>query len=416
MLYLAQSKTFIIGWIAKLLGYILDGLFKFTELFGIQNIGLCIILFTFVTKLLMLPLTIKQQKFTKLSAMMNPELQAIMNKYKGKTDNESMLKMRQEQKDVYEKYGTSQTSGCLQLLIQFPIIFALYDVIRNIPSYVSSVRIYFTNILNGGLSDNMSVIQAYVENKDNNASAAFQTLAKATNTDGMVDALNKFGKSDWSTLEGLFEENDALVQIISDNADKINHMNSFLGIDLASAPKLMSFAILIPILAGLTQWISVKLSEVRQKKQQGKIKEPQSNPMATMNIIMPVMSAIFCLTFPAAIGIYWIAQSVAQILTQLLVNAYFDKQDINDIIAKNMEKANKKREKKGLPPKKISANANINTSSVKNTASTYEQKLEKQKENIKKATEYYNNASSGKGSIAEKAAMVKKYNEKNKNK
>ena len=110
----------ILGPIATVLGYIMDILFRFTDIFGIFNVGLCIILFTIVMKTLMIPLTIKQQKTTKLMSVMNPEIQAIQKKYKGKTDNESLQRQNVEVQAVYEKYGTSMTGGCLPLLIQMP--------------------------------------------------------------------------------------------------------------------------------------------------------------------------------------------------------------------------------------------------------------------------------------------------------
>ena len=81
----------------------------------------------------MMPLTVKQQKFSKLSAKMNPELQAIQSKYKNKKDNDSMMKMNEETKAVYKKYGVSPSGSCLQLVIQLPILWALYRVIYNFP-------------------------------------------------------------------------------------------------------------------------------------------------------------------------------------------------------------------------------------------------------------------------------------------
>ena len=86
----------ILGPIATVLGYIMDILFQFTSQFGIFNVGLCIILFTIITKTLMIPLTIKQQKSTKLMSVMNPEIQAIQKKYRGKTDQASMQKQNVE--------------------------------------------------------------------------------------------------------------------------------------------------------------------------------------------------------------------------------------------------------------------------------------------------------------------------------
>ena len=137
----------IFGPIADVLGWIMDALFRFTSAFGVMNIGLCIILFTLVMKLLMFPLTLNQQKSSKLMAVMQPEIQAIQKKYKGKTDNDSMMKMNVETRAVYEKYGTSMTGGCLPLLIQLPVMLALYRVIYKIPAYVGSVRHYFDLII-----------------------------------------------------------------------------------------------------------------------------------------------------------------------------------------------------------------------------------------------------------------------------
>ncbi len=94
----------------------------------------------------MLPLTIKQQKFSKFSAKMNPELKAIQKKYANKKDEMSMLAMNEETKAVYAKYGVSPTGSCLQLLIQMPILFALYQVIMRVPAYVDGVKNVFTEL------------------------------------------------------------------------------------------------------------------------------------------------------------------------------------------------------------------------------------------------------------------------------
>ena len=124
----------ILGPIATVFGYIMDVLFKFTSSFNCYNLGICIILFTVITKILLFPLTIKQQENTRLMKLMNPEIQAIQKKYKGKTDQTSMARQNAEMQAVYEKYGSNPTAGCLPLLIQLPIIFALrtYPLSRHI--------------------------------------------------------------------------------------------------------------------------------------------------------------------------------------------------------------------------------------------------------------------------------------------
>ncbi len=134
------ADFFLVQWVAKVLGYVMNALYEFLDIIGIANIGICIILFTVIVKLLLLPMTIKQHKFTRLSSVMNPELQAIQKKYRNKTDQESMVKMREETNAVYDKYGTSASSGCGQMLIQMPILLALYAVISSMPAYVSDVE------------------------------------------------------------------------------------------------------------------------------------------------------------------------------------------------------------------------------------------------------------------------------------
>lgn len=172
-IYLTQSTTPIIGWVAKLLGFIMEGIFNLLSLMGIPSIGLAIILFTIVIYLLMMPLTIKQQKFSKLSAKMNPEIQAIQAKYKNKKDNDSMMAMNQETQAVYAKYGVSPTGSCLQLLIQMPILFSLYKVIYAMPAYVGKIKDTFLVLVNkiitteGGMEYiNNSV--AYAQDPKNN--------------------------------------------------------------------------------------------------------------------------------------------------------------------------------------------------------------------------------------------------------
>ena len=140
---LLTQQSGLLRPIAILLGYLMDGIFVLLDKMGIPNIGLSIILFTIVIYGCMTPLTIKQQKFSKLSAKMNPELQEIQKKYKNKKDNDSMMAMNEETRAVYDKYGVSPTGSCLQLLIQMPILFALYRVIYSMPAYVQQIKAAF---------------------------------------------------------------------------------------------------------------------------------------------------------------------------------------------------------------------------------------------------------------------------------
>lgn len=401
----------ILGPIATVLGYIMDILFRFIGMFGIFNVALCIILFTIVMKMLMLPLTIKQQKTTKLMAVINPEVQAIQRKYKGKTDTASQQKQNVEIQAVYDKYGTSMTSGCLPMLIQLPILFALYRVIYNIPAYVPSVRVYFDNVVTPLMQqpDYVSKIQGITNVVSALGGTALDRYDFAS-ANKLVDMLYKFTTAQWSELEALFP---SISGIIAENASVIEQMNTFLGLNMAEAPGWApSFAWIIPILSAVTQWLSTKLMSGRQKTSDED--NPMAQSMRTMNITMPIFSAFICVTLPCGIGIYWIATSVVTILQQLVINSYMDKVDIDEMVKKNVEKANKKRAKKGLPPAKITQNATTSLKTLKEEEEKEKAAEEAKKERIVKQVEESNkfyNTNAKPGSIAAKAAMVQKYNE-----
>ena len=402
----------ILGPIATVLGYVMDILFRFTSSFGVFNVGLCIILFTIVMKTLMIPLTIKQQKTTKLMSVMNPEIQAIQKKYKGKSDQESMQRQNVEIQAVYEKYGTSMTGGCLPLLIQMPILLALYRVIYNIPAYVPSVRVYFDNVVTPlmGQADYAQKLQEIT----NIATACGGKLDKFdfTNTNRLVDMLYKFSTSQWGELQALFP---AISDVIGQNAAVVERMNTFLGLNMAEAPGWVpSFAWIIPVLAAVSQWFSTKLMSGNQPSTSADAENPMAQSMKTMTTTMPLFSAFICITMPAGLGIYWIATSVVTIIQQLIVNAYMDKVNIDDMIAKNLEKVNKKRAKQGLPPAKVTQNATASLKAIKaeeeKEKAAEEVKKEKIAKQIEESSKYYN-TNAKPGSLASKAAMVQKYNE-----
>ena len=403
----------ILGPIATVLGYIMDILFRFTDTFGIMNVGLCIILFTIVMKMLMLPLTIKQQKTTKLMAVISPEVQAIQRKYKGKTDTASQQKQNVEIQAVYDKYGTSMTSGCLPMLIQLPILFALYRVIYNIPAYVPSVRVYFDNVVTPLMQqpDYASLLSGITNLTSALGGTAIENYDFA-NANKLVDMLYKFTTAQWGELEALFP---SISGVIAENAAVVEQMNSFLGLNMAEAPGWMpSFAWIIPILSALTQWLSAKLMSGRQAQSASDSDNPMAQSMKTMNVTMPIFSAFICVTLPCGIGIYWIATSVVTILQQLAINSYMDKVDIDEMVKKNLEKANKKRAKKGLPPAKITQNATASLKTLKEEEEKEKAAEEAKKERIAKQIEESNklyNTDAKPGSIAAKAAMVQKYNE-----
>ena len=401
MIFLTQETGFL-KTIAWLLGQIFNFLFMFVEKIGIPNIGLCVILFTIIVRLIMMPLTIKQQKFSKLSNMMNPEIQAIQAKYKDKKDNESMLKMNAETKAVYEKYGTSPTGGCLVMLIQLPIMFALYRVIYKIPGYVSSIKSICSNIY-----DKISSISGWQDILEKNDITGLGDTANS-----FIDKIYTFSASTWNKITGI-SEFSSVSDSVAAESDKLQHITNFFGINLTQAPGWKwSWALLIPLLAGLTQWLSAKLMENKNATSNNSQQQGMAGSMKVMNTIMPIMSAFFCITFPACIGIYWITSSVVQIVQQLIINSKMNHVDVEQMVQENIDKLNAKRAKKGLPPKKITNTATAYVEQVKKQEAREERK-EQRDEEIKKATDYYKNTSAKPGSLAAKANMVKMFNERN---
>lgn len=422
---LTQNQTFIIGPVAKLLGYIMEGIFFCLDKIGIPNIGLSIILFTIVIYLLMMPLTVKQQKFSKLSAKMNPELQAIQAKYKNKKDNESMMKMNEETQAVYAKYGVSATGSCVQLLIQMPILFALYRVIYAMPAYVGKIKDAFFPLVDKLIEQPGSAefIQTFKDaamftKQFSNEAYTGGNMEYIRNT--FIDVLNRASSLEWSSLAEKFP---SLSTDVNTTVETLERYNNFLGLNIGNSPSfivkeavaagsylMVAAAIAVPVLSAVTQWINTKLMPQPESNNNNSQDNPMASSMKTMNYMMPLMSAIFCYTLPAGMGLYWIAGSVVRSIQQVIINKHIDKMDLDELIKKNVEKRNKKLEKSGVNPKTINNYANMSTRAISSKASSMTQ--EEKDLAVKKSTEYYNKNAKA-GSLASKANMVKQYNERN---
>ena len=344
----------ILGPFAKVLGWILNAIYEFVSLFGIENIAICIILFTFVTKMLMIPLTIKQQRYTKLSAVMNPEIQAIQDKYKGKKDDASMRRQQMEMQEVYNKYGSSPTAGCLPMLITFPILFALYRVIYAIPAYVNDVGALYQSV--GELLQPLEGYAEYLMEAAKQVGVSTSKFSEYSETTAVltmnhiIDILTKFSQQNWADLGAKYPEIAAQLQPLS---NKIIDINSFVaGMNILDPAGYKFPGIIIPLLAAGFQFLQSKLMTVNNNNNNNTKKNSEPNQMADsmkmMNNIMPIMSGVFCIMLPIGVGLYWVASSVFTILQQLIINRYLDKADINEMIEKNVMKANKKKAKLGI--------------------------------------------------------------------
>lgn len=434
---LTQYDGAILGPIAKVLGIIMNGIFWVLDKIGIPNIGLSIILFTIVVYLLLMPLTIKQQKFSKLSAKMNPEIQAIQAKYKNRKDNDSMMAMNAETKAVYAKYGVSPSGSCVQLLIQMPILFAMYRLLNNIPAYVGQVRDAFYPMVEK--LANTAGAAEFLNNTENFKNAtlyakqftaeAFLAGDPATIQNTFIDVLNKASTAEWANLA---EQFPSLAEEINATAATMQQYNNFFGLNMGNTPSFMvqeAFAkgawlmvigaVAIPVLSALTQWLNTKLMPQQETGNKAADENPMMQSMKTMNTVMPLMSAFFCYTMPAGMGLYWVAGSVVRSIQQVAINKHIDKMDIDAQIKKNLEKYDVKQKKNAAAQEKINAYATMNTKNVQTSAPSMANKAkvamtqEQKDEAVKKATEYYNKNAAKPGSMAAKANMVRDYNERN---
>lgn len=423
----------ILGPIAKLLGILMDWIYSgISNITGgrVESVVLSIVIITIIIYMCLLPLTIKQQKFSKLSQKMQPEMQAIQAKYKNKKDQASMMAMQEETQLLYQKYGISPMGSCVQMLIQMPILFALYRVFYNIPAYLSGVKSSFTGLVDsiqqtsGYQNTLVSLMEKYnvVTSSGLNASNAASKLADAsgdTLNNFIIDILYKLPSKGWDALmDGKFF--DGIQSAVEKTHDALLHFNYFLGLNISDTPwyiiksnftdkpdKWLLFvilALLIPVLSYLTQMLNIKLMP-----QATNGNDQVANQMKMMNLMMPLMSLFICFTVPVGLGIYWICSALVRGIQQFFVNRHIENLDLEAVMAKNEEKAKKKREKMGLSEDYIKKAAQIKTKSIDNKANVSVSAGSEEK--LAKAAEYKANAKAG--SLASKANMVKEFNERN---
>lgn len=341
----------IIGQICTLLGKVMNAIYMMLDNILTTDqglVGLSIIIYTILVYTCMMPLTIKQQRTSKMTSVMNPEIQAIQKKYRNKRDQASMMKQQEEMQQVYDKYGTSMMSGCLPLLIQMPLLFALYPVIYDIQDYIPALE-------------------------------------------GAPAAVNQF-----LTIPDLTISPWTMIRHSGDYG--------------FPAAVIIVTAILLPVLSALTQFGSIKLSQAISGTVIDK-DNPMAGTMRTMNVTMPLFSLYIVFTLPTGIGIYWIVSAVVRCIQQIFINKHLSKMSVDELIEKNKEKAEKKQKKRGERAERINAMAQTNTRSLSASARKQASSMSEKEREEKVAKAKVNADQAKAGSLAAKANMVKKFNE-----
>ena len=272
-----------------------------------NSYGVALILFTLVIKLIMLPFQMKSKKSMMRMSRVSGQMQELQKRYA-----KNQAKLQEEMQKLYEEEGVNPMSGCLWSLIPFPILIALYSIIRQpithfmmlskdvLQTVVQSVADAGVNLTNIVMMDKATGTPALKDGLYQLASYGQINLVKAVQEMGL------------STPEGWFDMN-----------------YNFLGLDLTATPweyvKNFTFTwavigvILIPILAGLSQFVFSKLT----MKTQPQADAAGGASMKSMMYMMPLMSVYIAFIMPAALGVYWIAQSVFSLIQEAILNKTF---------------------------------------------------------------------------------------------
>ncbi len=321
----------ILGPIANVLGHVYNMLFN--GLYGVMNVGVlgfAIIIFTLIVKIILFPLMVKQQKSSIKMQMLQPELEKIRNKYKGQKDQLSQQKMSMEMQDFQKKNGINLMGGCLPLLIQLPILYALFYIFQNAYVYVDVIGQNYTDIANAILQIPVDVrmevfqpyAQAFVDHYKNVATIKTNGF-DLSNLNDIVMLVNYLDVSSWqSIVTQLGTHGTALVDLLATK----NNIETFLFLPLVSQAGLKWPGIMVPILAAITTYAQSKIMmSMTPAPANGDQANPAASMTKTMTYVMPFMMGFFCISMPAGLGLYWTISNLIGILQQVVLQKHYKK-------------------------------------------------------------------------------------------
>ncbi|MBP3436360.1 MAG: YidC/Oxa1 family membrane protein insertase [Clostridia bacterium] len=294
--------------------------------------AVALLFFTIVLNLVLFPLSIKQQKTQIGSAKLRPQIYAIEKKYAGRNDRKTQEKKQQEIMALQQEAGFSPLSGCLPMLIQLPLIMILYRIVYMPLTYITN----FTSDVITGLKNGINTVIAGL------GEGSSLALGALTDKSTEVDILSHFRQ--------LTAAGHTIPDIASETVAAMQELNfSLFGLDLTATPSIVhiSWLIIIPILTFVASFLSMKLS----RKMMGNVPQPaqtQDNKTSNiiMDIMMPAMSLFISFSLPAALGVYWIYNSVIGIGRQYVLNLIMPLPKYTDEELKLLEKEARERAKR----------------------------------------------------------------------
>lgn len=353
------------GIINNFFGMILNLIFEGIALLTpVATLGITIIVFTAVTRLLLTPLQIKQMRTTRAMSKIQPELTRIQKKYANKKDQQSQMAYSQELQGIYKKYKISPFAGCLPLIIQLPLIYALYNVLRQPSRYISRLGELYGELARV-LTENVPNIDGIITDvltKIPLTPTANMELSKLGDAVQLSDQLSNFTTDQWTLLQ---ETVSPAVNTLLENLIQMKHGFEYFLVSLVDSPSQLVangqyLALLIPIAAGASTFIFSRITMAASKPAPSADGQPNQaeSMMKVMNIMMPIMMGWFSYTVPNGLALYWIAGNMIMMVQQVWVNKIVDKQQaaLEEQLRKDREAAlaaagkKKKKKKKKVQP------------------------------------------------------------------
>ena len=340
---------FIIGPIAALFGFILDLVFNLVYAITPNNsLGFAIILLTIIAMLIMLPLGIKSQKSMTKMQQLNPEVDKIKAKYGGTKDPELTKKMNAEIQALYGKHKVNPLGGCLPMLIQMPLFFALLYIMQQSFLYVGTLNDLYSDLAgaiqqypnylemmpaiarpyipDGWYANGREIvrhIQGFVENGiqigpmsyDDAVAAVGGNYINLSNTEHLARVLNRFTVEDWGRVFASLPE--AYAEPLRGLYAHKNSIEVFFGLPLLENSGMAWPGVIIPFFTVLTTVGSSWLSQLVNKPKDDKAKTQQT----IMMVVMPLFMGFITITMPAGVGLYWIFSNLFRLIQQIFMNA-----------------------------------------------------------------------------------------------
>lgn len=318
----SKDQSAVLKPITVFFGFILNFFFEAAYRFTpSRSLGISIILLTVATRFLMLPLALKAQKSAMKMQALQPEMEKIKKKYEGKTDTDSQRKMSQEMQMLYSKNNVSLFGGCLPLLIQMPLFFALNFVMRQSFLFISKLGDVYTRIAEAILS------VPYRFNAITPLAAPHipkgMTL-DLTNKADLTKVLNTFTSADWNAFlnsDAARNAQSGVIALIKSLLAQKDLIERFFGINLLENAGLAFPGVLIPICSALFMFLSSYMMNKGQKTT-----DPQAKTMQNFTLVaMPLFFGWSTINFPAGVGLYWTVSNVFQLGQQFALNRLFGK-------------------------------------------------------------------------------------------